>query len=222
MINKFQQGGILAQLQQLPKEQQQQIMQAFAQWAQQRGVDLNQLQQDPNALEQALGQFMQEMQSQQAQIARHGAKLNYIKSLKHQCAEDEELVYYKRGGSVDCGCKKKMETGGKTPKKRSPVENFKNRKQDQATKDSIEANVHNNQDIQTNVSEKTPGDYKKNKQGKMQWTPDRTKAPYKKEKGGDIKKDCGGVKLKKGDKVKSAGAGCIAKFKQAYRQGGIL
>lgn len=37
----------------------------------------------------------------------HGAKLNYIKTLKHQCADDEELVYYKVGGKVDCGCKKK-------------------------------------------------------------------------------------------------------------------
>ena len=50
-----------------------------------------------------------------AQKALHGAKLNYFKSLKHQCAEDEEVVYYKRGGSVDCGCKKKEE-GGEIPK----------------------------------------------------------------------------------------------------------
>lgn len=112
MIKKFQQGGpqqggILAQIQQLPKEQQAQIMQAFAQWAQQKGVDVKQLQQNPQALEQALGQFMQEMQ----QSARHGAKLNYIKSLKHQCAEDEEVYYYKKGGSVGCGCKKKEDGG---------------------------------------------------------------------------------------------------------------
>ena len=48
MINKYQQGGaapqqggsILAQIQQLPQEQQQQLMQAFAQWAQQKGVDI--------------------------------------------------------------------------------------------------------------------------------------------------------------------------------------
>jgi hypothetical protein len=44
-------------------------------------------------------------------MALHGAKLNYFKNLKHQCADDEELVYYKKGGSVDCGCKKKKDGG---------------------------------------------------------------------------------------------------------------
>lgn len=49
--------------------------------------------------------------------AAHGAKLNYIKSLKHICPEGEELVYYKEGGSVKCGCKgKKMEEGAKVEK----------------------------------------------------------------------------------------------------------
>jgi hypothetical protein len=33
-------------------------MQAFAQWAQQKGVDIQQLQSNPQALEQALGMFM--------------------------------------------------------------------------------------------------------------------------------------------------------------------
>lgn len=126
MINKFQQGGIIAQIQQLPKEQQQQIMQAFSQWAQQKGLDINQLQNDPQILEQALGQFMQEMQSQQTRAARHGAKLQYLKSLKNQCAEDEELYYYKKGGSVGCGCKKK-EDGGEVNKAKegSAVDKFK-------------------------------------------------------------------------------------------------
>ena len=56
----------------------------------------------------------------------HGAKLNYIKTLKHQCADDEELVYYKVGGKVDCGCKKKG--GDIEPKKEcggGPVAKFK-------------------------------------------------------------------------------------------------
>jgi hypothetical protein len=35
--------------------------------------------------------------------------------LKNQCAEDEEVVYYKKGGSVGCGCKKK-EDGGQVKK----------------------------------------------------------------------------------------------------------
>ena len=71
-------------------------------------------------------QAMENQQKQQATKALHGAKLNYFKSLKHQCAEDEEVVYYKKGGSVTCGCKKK-EQGGEVKKDRkdSAVERFK-------------------------------------------------------------------------------------------------
>ena len=48
------------------------------------------------------------------QKAAHGAKLNYVKSLKHICPEGEELVYFKKGGLMQCGCKgKKMEEGAK-------------------------------------------------------------------------------------------------------------
>ena len=57
----------------------------------------------------------QQQQAQQAQKALHGAKLQYFKKLKNQCAEDEEVVYYKQGGSVNCGCKKK-EDGGEVRK----------------------------------------------------------------------------------------------------------
>lgn len=57
----------------------------------------------------------QQQQAQQAQKALHGAKLQYFKKLKNQCAEDEEIVYYKKGGSVSCGCKKK-EDGGEVRK----------------------------------------------------------------------------------------------------------
>ena len=209
MINKFQQGGILAQLQQLPQEQQQQIMQAFAQWAQQKGVDINQLQNNPQALEQALGQFMQEMQ-QQTQSARHGAKLQYIKSLKHQCAEDEEVVYFKRGGSVDCGCKKKMEEGGPVEKKDNPINRFKNR----------------------NLDKKEQGEKPKREEPKEPKIK-RPKLSDKKDTNkGTVKIDhmCGGSKMKlqkkggevcpKCGKVHSARIGCaVAKFKM---RGGIL
>lgn len=135
MINKYQQGGaapqqgggILAQIQQLPQDQQQQLMQAFAQWAQQKGVDIQQLQQNPQALEQALGQFMQEMQAQQAQAAKHGAKLRYIKNLKHQCAEDEHLEYFAKGGAIGCNCVKNKQ-GGKAEPKKNALEQFKAKK----------------------------------------------------------------------------------------------
>lgn len=136
MINKFQQGGaapqqgggILQQIQSLPKEQQQQIMQAFTQWAQQKGVDINQIAQDPAALEQALGQFMQEMQAQRAQAAKQGAKLRFIKGLKHQCAEDEHLEYFAKGGNIGCNCVKNEKKGGKAEPKKNAIDQFKEKK----------------------------------------------------------------------------------------------
>ena len=79
--------------------------------------------------------------------------------------------------------------------------------QDQATKDSILVNKYNDQEIQSTK----PGNYKQ-KNGKTVWVPDRTKAPYKKEKGGKVCPKCG--------KVHAAGMGC-AKSKM-YRQGGGL
>ena len=76
----------------------------------------------------------------QAQKALHGAKLQYFKSLKHQCAEDEELYYYKKGGAVECGCKKK---GGEVvqAQKGTVVQKFKTRtkaEQDKINKQSEE------------------------------------------------------------------------------------
>ena len=174
-----------------------------------------------SGLKEAYKRF-QAYKKKQAQKAAHGAKLQYFKALKNQCAEDEELVYYKKGGVVGCGCVKKNEEGGKTTptKKKTPVDKFK---EDQATRDSIEANVYNDQEIQTT----RPGSYKKNNKGKVQWTPDRTKAPYNK-----VKKNCSGSKMKfaKGDKVcpkcgkvHKAGVGCsVAAFKERFKNGGSL
>lgn len=183
MINKYQQGGaapqqgggILAQIQQLPQEQQQQLMQAFAQWAQQKGVDIQQLQSNPAALEQALGQFMQEMQSQQAQAAKHGAKLKFIKNLKHQCAEDEKLEYFAKGGAIGCQCVKKDQKGGKTEPKKSAIQQFKEKKRTKAEQDSI--NKKSEEDYFAGIADHTkPGTQKK----KIQ-----------------LKKECGGGKMKK-------------------------
>lgn len=58
--------------------------------------------------------------------AKHakGAKINYLKSLKHICADDEEVVYFRSGGKADCGCKKK--NGGEIEKaSRGIVAKFK-------------------------------------------------------------------------------------------------
>lgn len=218
MINKFQQGG----------KQQDLIMQFIQGLAQTMQVNPEQIAQisekNPQALQSAIEVFQQTQDMQQAaqafqrqiQSAKHGAKLQYIRSLKNKCSDDEELYYFKKGGSLGCGCKKK-ENGGMVEKaqKGTVVDKFK---KDQATKDSIAANVHNDQEVQT----QKPGSYKKNKQGKLQWTPDRTQAPYnktsKKEKGGELK----GKVCPKCGKVHAAGMGCaVAKFKM-NRQGGKL
>ena len=180
-------------------------------------------QQNPDALEAAINAFQQTNNMNQAAkvfqqtlqnkiaAAKHGAKLQYLKNLKHQCAEDEEVVYFKNGGSVGCGCQKKK--GGEIEKAQNgtkAVSKFKNRKQDQATKDSIAINKHGDEELIQN----RPGTWKKNKNYNPKdpnsrthtWTPDRTKAPYNKE-----------------DKVEkeACGSKVVAKFKK-HRQGGNI
>ena len=131
MIKKFQQGN---QIQQLAVE----VVQGIAQELQADPQQVAQAaQQNPEALEAAMQvyaqtkdikqtaqTFLQTIQQKtqqkktkekETQVAKHGAKLNYIKSLKHQCAENEELYYFKKGGSVGCGCRKK-EDGGEVTK----------------------------------------------------------------------------------------------------------
>ena len=167
----------------------------------------------PEEYKQAV-QNQQKQQQAQAKKAAHGTKLTYFKSLKNQCAEDEEVTYFKKGGSVRCGCKKK-EDGGEIAKAQngSAVDKFKNRKkeikQDQAARDSIRINSAKGDD---ELEATRPGSYKPNpkhnpKDPKSRthiWVPDRTKEPYKKDK---VKKDCGGSAIKK--------------FKM-HRQGGSL
>lgn len=218
------------------------LQQAFIQFLAQKSGAKNQKQLEEyvkslgeKGLEQAYNEFTELMKSQ-TQKAKHGAKLNYIKSLKHKCAEDEELVYYKKGGRVDCGCVKKNQDGGKATKqqKSTPVSKFKNRKKEQPK-------------LKPETTKTLPnGKYPK------YWTADdrikwerlygkneveeaavvENKGVGKNKKGGELKKDCGGTKLKlkkkggevcsKCGKIHAAGMGCaVAKFK--YRKlGGQL
>lgn len=145
MIKKFQQGG-----------QQDAIMQFVQGLAETLQADPQQIvqiaQQNPDALKSAV-QVYQETQDiqkaaqafvqatkQQAQRAAHGAKLQYLKTLKNKCEEGEELVYYKAGGAVKCGCMPKKDEGGEIPgKKWDVVGNFKNkiRKKQQETRDRL-------------------------------------------------------------------------------------
>ena len=58
--------------------------------------------------------YVAEIKKRLTTKAAHGAKLDYVKSLKHICPEGQELYYYKQGGNLKCGCKgQKMEDGAK-------------------------------------------------------------------------------------------------------------
>lgn len=231
-MNKFQQGGQV--------QQQQQMEQIFTMIDQQPEEAIKILQQQYKVTPEQIMQIVQageqegKIRSEVAQAiyqmftkaASHGTKLNYLKSLKHQCADDEELVYFKKGGKVNCGCVKKNQEGGKTPKKESPVMKFKKtiKSKDQAVKDSTKLDPKT---TKTLPNGKYPSNWTAD--DKIIWErehgPKDEGAHTAREQkcGGKIKKDCGGSKMKfeKGDKVKSAGAGCIAKFKM-HKQGGSL
>lgn len=105
------QGSILQEIAKLPQDQQKQIMTAFRKWAQSKGLNIQQLQGNEQVLEQALTQFLQEMQG--AQKARLGAKLNYIRSLKGNAPEGMDIEYYKCGGQVKKKFVKKNACGSK-------------------------------------------------------------------------------------------------------------
>lgn len=126
-MDKFQQGGILQKISQMPDKQKKAFLTQFAQWAQQNGLDIKQLQSDPQALEQAMTAFVQAMQGtqpgQQPVTAKLGAKLEYLRSLKGECPEGQQLVYFKQGGRV---CKKCIEAaGGAKVKGKEAIDEFK-------------------------------------------------------------------------------------------------
>ena len=118
MIQKFQQGGqqtqqmeqLFAALDQQPQEAVQELIK--------NGVNPEQIMQltqvgvQQKKIKPESAQIIQNTLQQIVKSAKHGAKLNYIKQLNHKCADDEELYYFKKGGRVGCGCKKKMEDGG--------------------------------------------------------------------------------------------------------------
>ena len=132
MVNKYQAGGaaqgsILQEIAKLPQDQQKKIMTAFGKWAQAKGLNIQQLQGNEQALEQAMGQFLQEMQASQAPKARLGAKLNYIRDLKGNAPEGMEVVYYKCGGQM----KKKFVKaagGAKAKDGKKEIADFKKKK----------------------------------------------------------------------------------------------
>lgn len=145
MINKFQQGGKKPQKtsnQQTASKQQQEAIKQFviglAQALEAQPEQVMQIaQQVPEAFQAAVMEYQNSndmAKAAQAFVtkanektakAAHGMKLNYIKRLGHKCAEDEEVVYFRKGGMVDCGCKKKEDGGKVSAKEPSAIDDFK-------------------------------------------------------------------------------------------------
>ena len=104
---KYQEGGAAPS----PEEQVAQLVQAAQQGDKEAQQKIQQIQQAAQGGDQQAQQIMQMIQQimQQAQSARQGAKLNYIKRLKGLCEDDEDLVFMKRGGKVCKVCQKKQQ-----------------------------------------------------------------------------------------------------------------
>lgn len=99
----------------------QQLQQAFLQFiAEKTGAkteeELQKVMQEmgEQGLKQAYAQFVQEIQQQQVQAARLGAKLEYINRLNGKCPEGTELKYYKVGGKLCKKCIEMRAKGGST------------------------------------------------------------------------------------------------------------
>ena len=120
MTQKYQAGGAAPQGD--PQQQIIQLVQAAMGGDQQATAQIQQIMQaaqqgDQQAaqLAEVIMQVMNQMQGGGPQVARNGAKLNYIKRLKGECPEGYEMAYFKAGGRVCKKCQKKVEKacGGK-------------------------------------------------------------------------------------------------------------
>ena len=206
MVNKYQMGGtaqgsILQEIAKLPQDQQKKIMTAFGKWAQAKGLNIQQLQGNEQALEQAMGQFLQEMQA--TPKARLGAKLNYIRNLKGNAPEGMIVEYYKSGGQTKkrfvksaggekvkdgkkeiaefkkaCGGRK-FQPGGKTPKEKNDTT--------WTQKDDKKLLKYRLKGTSTPAEKKDSTDL----QTKWNKLPKKVKAKH------EVKEGCGGMKAKK-------------------------
>lgn len=183
--------------------------------------------------------YYEEFSKKKLKKAAHGSKLQYFKRLKHQCAEDEELAYFKNGGSVGCGCVKKKMEGGEVPKKPTSIISRAKNVIEQKRKELKQLPDKNGEYTTPNgirvITKRGMKERQRvldaNKTEEETTPPSINKGVGKNEKGSKLKKNCGGatIKLKKkgGEvcpkcgKIHAAGTGCAAKFKM-HRQGGNL
>ena len=175
----------------------------------------------PEEYKQAV-QNQQKQQQAQAKKAAHGTKLNYFKSLKNQCAEDEEVVYFKKGGSVKCGCKKKEE-GGEIAKaqKGYAVDKFKvnrklNKEQQRTKEQQAKIDKLSEEDYFNGTADHTRTDkpIKTQPQKKIRTKAEQDRINKVSEQ--DYLKGKGDHKI-----YKNCGGSAIKKFKM-HRQGGSL
>lgn len=124
----FQDGGaVTPQQQQDPQQQIIALVQAAQQGDQQAQQTIQQIQQAAQQGDQQAAQILQMIQQimqqseQQAQMARKGAKLNYLASLRGICPQGQHTEYFKAGGRICKKCVQDAEPakkcGGKVSKK---------------------------------------------------------------------------------------------------------
>lgn len=125
LIKKHQQGGNMEQ------QEQQEFMKFLIEDALAQGLQI-QTEDDVKSYLSQLGEegikakYQQFMQMKgQTPSAKLGSKLNYIKSLKGDCPDDEEVVYFKKGGMICKACEKKKQGAKLEQSKINPVEEFK-------------------------------------------------------------------------------------------------
>lgn len=238
MISKFQEGG-------QAQAQQQQILMQAAQVLQQAGYNITDGQGnlDQRAFIQAVAQYGQEklgvqvnqqnigqvitaIAQQGSQMARRGAKLNYLKKITNSCPAGTQLTYFRAGGQICSKCEaiaKKEQKGGVMDNiKKEMMQNggkakqIKNKTTINPT-DTVHVNktpysLTNTDGSKVNPKSPYPkysaAQYQKDRKSK---DPDARRRAQKadeissEKRGGQMKKDCGGSKLlaKKGVKAKA-------------------
>lgn len=128
MIKKHQQGGSMEQ------QEQQEFMKFLIEDALAQGLQI-QTEDDVKSYLEQLGEegikakYQQFMQTKgQAPKSKMGSKLNYIKQLKGDCPDGEELVYFKKGGMICSKCQKKEKGGEVVEAPMNAIQEFKKKR----------------------------------------------------------------------------------------------
>lgn len=127
MTNSYQNGGQVPQAQQITEAVKQLVVRAM-EGDKEAAVEIEDIIKKAQAGDQQAIQIAQiiKQEMEAIQKAKLGAKLNYIKTLKGSCSEDEELVYFQKGGKVCSKCEKKHKEVEKINKpSNNAVEEFK-------------------------------------------------------------------------------------------------